>query len=402
MRFLDLLHKMEGYLTIRAEGVFLERFLNLCTRRELDIWNVRRMGAETLVAEISLASFRKLRSACYRTKTRVQIVKRKGLPFFLHRYRKRKFALIGLILAVLFLWYTSNHIMGITVFGNQRIPTETVLMHLARSGVALGKSAHNLDSSDIRNQMMRDMDDLAWVGINMSGSRIYVEVVERLEKEPGVEVEKPCHLVAKKDGQILSVEARNGQTMVKKGAGVRAGDLLISGIMDNDAVGYRYVHAYGEVFAQTKYTMTREYPLRYQEMVMTGKEKRRIVLKILDKKIPLYWGKEEPYENAKIEEKVKEYRLPMEMLPSLFVEQKHHQEQVPEEKSRTAAEALTLGKKELYLELQASLPAEAEVISREYSDTVTERGTVEVTVTFVCKENIAVEEPIESIEEISE
>ncbi len=402
MRFLDFLHKAEGCLTIRAEGVFLERFLNLSARRELDIWNVRRMGAETLVAEISLASFRKLRPVCYRTKTRVRIVKRQGLPFFLHRYRKRKFALIGVVLAILFLWYTSNHIMGITVFGNQRIPTETVLMHLARSGVALGKTAHNLDASTIRNQMMRDMDDLAWVGINMNGSRVYVEVVERLEKEPEVDVGKPCHLIAKKDGQVLSIEARNGQTMIKRGAGVRAGDILISGIMDNEKMGYRYVHAYGEVFAQTQYTLTREYPLSYQELVMTGREKKRIAFKIMDQKVPLYWGREEPYEMAQVEEKVREYRLGIELLPSLFIEQKHYKEQTTVEKTRTAAEALKLGKEELVLELRTSLSPKAEVIGQEFSDTVTERGTVSVTVTFICRENIAEEEPIEEIPEISE
>ncbi len=399
MRFLDILHKTEGYVTIRAEGVFLERFLNICTRRELDIWKIRRIGTETLVAEISLSSFRQLRPVCTRTKTRVRILHRHGLPFLLHRYRKRKFALVGVFLALLLLWYTSGHIMGITVFGNQRIPTETILSHLARSGVALGKPANHLDSSVIRNQMMRDLDDLAWIGINLTGSRIYVEVVERLEKEPGLEVEQPCNLVAKKDGKILSIEARNGQTMVKVGAGVRQGDVLVSGIMDNNATGYRYVHAYGQVFAETRYTLTREYPLSYQEMIDTGATKRRITLKILDREIPLYWGKGEPYTYATLEESQKEYRLPIESLPSLFVQQKYYREQEPEEKSRTAREALTLAKEELFSELTGTLPAEATILEQEISDTLTERGTVQVTMTLVCREDIAMEEAIEETEE---
>ena len=275
MGFWEMRNRTEGYVTIQAEGLFLERFLNICMRRDFNIRNIRRLGAERLIADLSITSFRKIRPVCFRTKTRVKILKRQGLPFFLHRYRKRKFAILGILLALLFLWYTSGHIMGITVFGNEKISTETVLQHLARSGVALGKSARNLDSFHIRNQMMRDLDELAWIGINVSGSRVYVEVVERLTPEPGVDQDTPCHLVAARDGEILSIEARNGQSVVKIGSGVREGDVLVSGIMDNPVTGYRTVHAYGQVYARTTYRTEKEYPLQYTEAMDTGNTKTR-------------------------------------------------------------------------------------------------------------------------------
>ena len=400
MRFIDLIHNLDGYVTIQAEGFFLERFLNICSHRELEIWNVRRCGGQRLTADMSRNSFIRLRPICSRTKTSVKIQRRHGLPFFLHRYRKRRFALIGLFLTIALLWYCSGHIMGITVFGNQRIPTDEVLTHLASAGVSLGKPAHNLDSSTIRNRLMRDLDDLAWVGININGSRVYVEVVERLEKEPGVAMDQPCNLVALKDGIIDSVEARNGQTMVKPGSGVCQGDVLVSGIMDNAARGYRYVHAYGQVIAKTRYTASGEYSLKYDEALATGAEKNRYTLRFLNAKIPLFLGKDAPYTEYSMEETQREYRLPVESVPSLFVTKQNYREQQVTHKTRTAEEALAFGENELCEELKTKIPEGASVVDQELSSTLTERETVEVTLTLICRENIATEMPLDVTEEM--
>ncbi len=396
MGFLELGRRAEGYVTIQAEGIFLERFLNICMHRGLHIRNIRRFGAERLTADISISSFRRIRPVCFRTKTRVRILKRQGVPFLLHRYRKRKLALIGVCLALVLLWYTSGHIMGITVFGNEKIPTETVLQYLARSGVALGKSARNLDSSTIRNQMMRDLDELAWIGINVNGSRVYVEVVERLTPEPGVDKNSPCHLVAKKDGIVISIEAREGQSIVKPGSGVRQGDVLVSGIVDNTATGYRAVHAYGMVFANTTYQAEREYRLKSIEGVDTGNVKNRYTLRILEWEIPLYFGRKNPYENAENTSWEREYRIPVDSIPSLFVRKETYREQRMEEREWTLQEVLEMAEQELIQELEEKLPETAEVEHRELTHTLTEQGKVVVKMSYSCKEDIAEEVPIQT------
>ncbi len=396
MNFLEMRSRAEGYLTIQAEGIFLERFLNICMRRDFDIRNIRRLGAERLTADISLSSFRKIRPVCFRTKTKVKILKRQGLPFFLHRYRKRKLSILGIALALLFLWYTSGHIMGITVFGNEKIPTESVLQSLARSGVALGKSARNLDSSSIRNQMMQDMEELAWIGININGSRVYVEVVERLTPEPRVAQDVPCHLVAKRDGEILSIEARNGQTAVTIGSGVREGDVLVSGLMDNPVTGYRTVHAYGQVFARTTYHAKEEYPLQYTESTETGNVKTRYAVRVLNLNIPLYFGKANPYETAENSAEEREFRLPVDSIPSLFFRTETYKELQLQDRKRTVAEVLKTASEELSQRLEQELPIGAEIQEQELTHTLTEQGTVQVTLTYLCKEDIALESPIET------
>lgn len=391
-KFRDHFH---GFVIIQAEGIFLERFLNICSRRGLDISDIRRLGEERLTCQLSLSSFRKIRPVCFRTKTRVRILRRCGIPFLLHRYRRRKFALTGILLALLFLWYTSGHIMGITVFGNEKISTETILQYLARSNVITGKSSRNLVPAHIRNQMMRDLDELAWIGININGSRVYVEVVERLTPEDRVEKETPCHLVASKDGIITSIQAKDGKTLVSSGSGVLRGDVLVSGIIDNPVSGYRLVHAYGEVLAQTIYETEKSYPLRYTHHEYTGNTKKRHSLRMLGKEVPLYFKKGNPYPQSEKTIAEKEYRIPLNFLPSLFVITEEFREQKTRTETRSVSDILKLAEKELSKELKQKIPKGTEILEQNLSHTLTEQGSVQVSLTFVCRENIAKKVPIQ-------
>ncbi|MBR5152267.1 MAG: sporulation protein YqfD [Clostridia bacterium] len=391
----QLVYYLKGSLTVQADSLYPERFLTVCMKRNLDIRDIRQLGERRLCMEMSIPAFRKIRPVCRRTRTRLTILKRRGLPFLLQRLRHRKFAFLGLLAAVLFLWYTTCHIMGITVIGNQRINTETVLEHLARSGVSMGKSTAGIDSDQIRNRMMRDLDQLAWVGINVSGSRIYVEIVERLEKPAAPDFSQPCHLIASKDGEILSIEAREGQTMVSVGSGVVAGDLLVSGLMDTDTGGFRTVHAWGDVYARTYYEKTEEYPLTFTEILETGEEKTRYSLKILNRTLPLFWGKI-PYAQYSETTETAEYRLPLERLPSLWITKTVYREKYEQERTRQVSEALETARKELFDALLETVPPEAEILDRELTHTLTEQGAVLATARVVCKENIAEKSAVET------
>ena len=100
-----------------------------------------------------------------------------------------------------------------------------------------------------------------------------------------------------------------------------------------------------------------------------------------------------------MEETQREYRLPVESVPSLFVTKQSYREQQMIHKTRTAEEALDFGKNELCEELKTKIPEDASVVDQELSSTLTERETVEVTLTLICRENIAAEAPLDVTEE---
>ena len=74
-----------GYVNIKVEGYFLERFINICISKKILLWNIKRKKASLLYANISVSDYKKLKEIARKTKTRVKIESKKGIPFILHR-----------------------------------------------------------------------------------------------------------------------------------------------------------------------------------------------------------------------------------------------------------------------------------------------------------------------------
>lgn len=257
-RFIEYI---SGYLMITADGCFPERFINICIRRGLGLRDIRKMGKERIYAKIGIDGFLKIRPVAKRTSMHVKIKQRCGLPFLVHNYRRRAPALIGVVIAAAFLWYTSHYVMGIDVFGNERVPSDRIISELEQLGLTRGVKAADIDQRLLSNKLLTLDEDLAWVGININGSRVFAEVAERIEKPQKLDKSQPCNLIASKDGVIEHMEIRDGQTMIKRGEAVTEGQVLASGIMDNAKFGYTMVHARGDVYAVTKTVIRREYDL---------------------------------------------------------------------------------------------------------------------------------------------
>lgn len=392
-------HRLFGYLSVCADGPFTERLINICMHRGMSIWDVKRCGSSRVTFKTDIESFSKMRTPARRTGSHVRIMQRHGLPFVLHRYRRRYITVVGAAFLTVMLWYASTHIMGITVFGNTRIDTAEILSALDECGLSLGSKTSEVVPDRIRNRMMNKLGDLAWIGINANGSRIYIEVVERLEKDKGIDKDGiACNLVASRDGEVELLEVREGQTVVKVGSGVCKGDVLVSGVVDTQTAGFRFVKARGEVFAKTRYSRTRAYPLEYTENISTGKTKKRYSLSVMNFNLPLYISQKPPYEAFDYSEQTNEYRVPIDILPSLFIKKYEYAESRPENKKRTPAEAIELGTSELGDELTNELEEGVEIVDRQISHTLTERGEVEVTVELICRENIAEISVIETMQ----
>ena len=392
---------IKGYMVIYAEGFFCERFLNICMRRGIYLWNVRRMGENRICACISIQGFREIRQVARKTRTHITVRRRYGLPFLMHRYRKRKPVVIGMVLFFVLLWYLSTHIMGIDVAGNERIAETEIISELKNFGVYHGAAVRKIDEKLVKNQMMTRFDDIAWIGVNIKGSRVYIEVRERLDTHVDVDRDMPCDIVAAKQGLVKLLEVKNGQTMVKVGQLVEQGDLLVSGVVDSEKKGMRYVHSFGEVFAETSYKKTREYPFEYIEKIYTGAEKSKYSFSVLGKEIRLFLKDVQPFEYCDKTEESSEWRAPVSFIPSIYVKTNKYLEYTPQKQTRTLEEAVELGRQELSAELEKEVPQSAEIIDvRVTYLPVGEKG-VSVTVEYLCREDIGVQRPIDKIENLN-
>ncbi len=400
MSVTDILAFFKGSVTIEAEGVFLERFLNICMRRGIFLSDVKRKSPEKLSAKIGIGGFREIRPIAKKTRTRVRIQTREGMPFLLNRYKKRRVAIVGLAMFLGILWYLSSHIMGIDIVGNERISSAEIEKELKGFGLYRGTSASKIDRRLLQNQMMTKLDDLAWIGINIKGSRAYVEVRERLDTKRSVDDDLPCNIVASRDGMVKSLEIKSGQTLVKTGDMVEKGDLLVSGAMDSRVEGIRYAHSVGSVYAETIYKKSRVYPLEYEEKQYTGNTAKRRTLGVFGQNIRLYLKTASPYEYCDKASKSERHHLWG--FDKIFVDinTDSYREYVPHKKRRTAEQAVALGGKELTEEIQKEFAERVEVLNKNVTWRQIDKGTVEVTAEILCREDIAQQSAIDKIENI--
>ena len=112
-----LLNYILGYVNIKVEGFFIERFINICISKKILLWNMKREKSTILYANIGIQDYKKLKNIAKKTKTRISIQSKKGMPFLLHRYRKRKIFVALLAIIVIALFVMSRFIWNIEIKG---------------------------------------------------------------------------------------------------------------------------------------------------------------------------------------------------------------------------------------------------------------------------------------------
>lgn len=76
--------RLQGYVKIRVWGFAPQRFINLCSNKGILLWNIEKQE-DVYTMCIGLRSFYELRPIARKTKVRVVISERYGLPLLLCR-----------------------------------------------------------------------------------------------------------------------------------------------------------------------------------------------------------------------------------------------------------------------------------------------------------------------------
>jgi similar to stage IV sporulation protein len=121
MILLKLWNYFRGYVIIAVEGYFLEKFINICTHRQVFLWDIKKRKDRTMTLKVSINGFKLLRPISYKTKCRVKILKRCGLPFLKKRYGKRKAFMLGALVFIALFYCLTSFIWSVEITGNKDI-----------------------------------------------------------------------------------------------------------------------------------------------------------------------------------------------------------------------------------------------------------------------------------------
>lgn len=270
MFFKILLNYIFGYVNISVEGYFIERFINICISKNVLLWNSKRKKSSFLYTNIGMKDFKKIKEIAKITKCRVKIQRKRGLPFLLNKYKKRKIFVISLAIILLLIFGTSNFIWNIEITGNDTIETSEIMKDLNENGLKTGMIKQKINTKEVINSIRLKRNDIAWIGLNIKGTNAIVSIVESDKKPEIIDETEYCNIVTKKDGVITKINVQNGTALVKEGDIVKNGNILVGGWLEGKYTGTRYVHAKAEVEAKVWYSKKDKISLKQEQKEQTG------------------------------------------------------------------------------------------------------------------------------------
>lgn len=206
-----------GYTNIEVEGYYIEKFINICRNKGIYLEDLKRERTTIINASIPAKYFKIVAKIAKSNKCQIKIKEKKGLPFILNRYRKRKIFVISLLVVLLLLIALSKFVWNIEITGNVNISNNEILEIVKSEGLEIGKLKNKIDAKKIVEKIRLERSDISWVGIKLSGTNAIIEIVES-DKIPNIiDKEEYCNIVAKKDAMIVSANAQNGTLQVKEG-----------------------------------------------------------------------------------------------------------------------------------------------------------------------------------------
>ncbi len=306
MFMLKVYKNITGYVSFFGKGVFPERFLNLCAKEQILVWDAK-ADVNEIQGKMYIKDYKNIRKIAKKSCMHLHITKRHGVPFLINRYKHRYGILIGAFLFFLIIWYLSGFCFNITVNSTDAINKEKTLNALKSSGVYIGKRIDKIDAEKARQDFLIKNKEYSWAAFNIKGCFIEVVLTKTNEKKMTNTQKFPCNIIAKTDGEILKVKAYNGKVSVKIGQAVAKGDLLVSGAVELKDKTTKFVHSNAEVIAKTRHNLKVFVPFDTKQKLYEKDYEKRSVLSIANIDIPLFLGEiKSPYIAKK---KVKYYEL---------------------------------------------------------------------------------------------
>lgn len=275
-----------GIITIEIQSHIPEKFINLLWKSGIQIKNIKKISITTVIMDINLRDFSNIEEIAHRTNSKIKIISRRGLTFFMIKVRRRT-ALVGGVLVFIFvLYYLSGFIWKIDIQTESNLAPYEIRRQLESLGIVPGIRKSKVNVYQLQEKMIKNNEEIMYFKARLEGSRLYVNTVEKITPPKVTHENNPANLIAKKDGQIVRVYTSAGASVVKAGDTVKTGQVLVKGEQGKDGSTY-LVHAKGDVIARTFYEEVKVVPVKGVKKERTGTSIENNYIEVFGKKLYL-------------------------------------------------------------------------------------------------------------------
>ena len=292
---IQMIRLLQGYVTLRVSGYAPERFLNLCSLANILVWDIENCGADYEM-KMTVRGFRQIRPYVRKTKTKIMIIQKHGLPFFIFQNRKRKAFFLGIVLCAWLLWFLSLFIWDIRVEGGAHYTQELVVDALEEEGIFHGIRKSKVDCEEIQFFLREKYAGITWVSASIQGTRLSIQLREDLftaqqdETKTETDEDAPYDLIAPADGVITAMVVRRGTPCFAEGDPVKAGDVLVSGVLEltNDSKEVAqlwYTKADADVWIVSTEHYENSVNRAYEQKLYSGQQKTGFYVQLLSRQV---------------------------------------------------------------------------------------------------------------------
>lgn len=281
---------IRGIITFEAVASEPEAFVNMLRDSPVPVFDIR-LESGKIYGDVYRADFEEVKRTAERLGAQLCVHSKRGGVFTVRKYRRRIGMLIGLVLAFAMVAYLSNVVMIVEVYGNETLTDKQVISLLRDQGIRIGAFIPSVDLREAERRIVSSSDDIAWVGLRSKGCKIQAEISEIGEFPDIVPTSVPCNIVSSRDAQIVDIKnVHMGMLVRMLHDGVKKGDLLISGTVDDGKGGVYFAHSMGEIIG--RYTEKVVFRQAFEdERFDYGEKTVRKKLCFFELEIPLYIGK---------------------------------------------------------------------------------------------------------------
>ncbi len=380
---------MSSYV-LKIKGKRPENFIEFLLHLHINFRQLKG-DKEYIIIEVSEEDYQKILKI--KTSYEIEITKRKGIAYFLYLFKTKKLFLTALLFSFVLLCFLTRVTFSIEIIETDNDIKEMLLTDLKNLGIQKYHLKVGYQRKEkIRQQILeKEKEVLEWLEIEEVGTSYQIKLIKRVKKEEE-KVLEPRHIIAKKDGMIVSIKADSGEVVTHKNMYVKQGDVLISGLIKNKEDIVSKVVAKGKVYAEVWYKINMNLPQTYKEEKKTGKKKQVLEVSFLNQSFG--FNDLFPYKNAKEKVTILWYHplLPLSIQYTKKEELEIHQ--VNYNNNTIKTDVIPLAKKKL----KEKLGDEIEVISQKVLKKEQSAGKMNIELFFKVKENITAYQSIKEVD----
>ncbi len=230
MTLRSLWSHFRGYVIIRVTGRAVEDFINEAYTSGVELWNLARIDERSILGHVYLRDLPAIGKILKRTDCTGRIEQKIGLPFLMMKLSRRKGFAIGAILFSVALYVLSSFVWFVNVTGCDKMNPAAILEFVEKQGVKAGTLRREIDSTSLGKTILSEFEGLAWVGVNIKGTIVNIEVAEKTLPQVRLGI---THLVAAEDALVTNMIVLAGEPLVNEGDTVIRGQVLIAGVIES-------------------------------------------------------------------------------------------------------------------------------------------------------------------------